>query len=115
MAANKQAKGGIGCLGVVGLCFILYLIGSNGGASKSDALFECQNAVKAKLKSPSSVQFAHYGDSTITEVRDNTFRITSHVDSQNSFGAMMRSDFSCECQYKSKDNWIVSDVKIYNR
>jgi hypothetical protein len=45
-------------------------------------------------------------------VSGNQYRLTSHVDSQNSFGAMLRSKFVCTATETSKDNWRVDSVLL---
>lgn len=54
------------------------------------------NFVKRRLLAPSSAKFppAHGPDVKITPLGGCRFRIESYVDSQNSFGAMIRSRFS---------------------
>ncbi len=63
----------------------------------------CQNAIKELLKAPSTAKFPN-----ITEWKfgkeNGVVTIQSYVDAQNSFGAMMRSDF----QFKFKDDKVIS-------
>lgn len=54
------------------------------------------NFVKRQLKSPTSAKFPYTSDRdvSITKLSDCRYQIHSYVDSQNSFGAMIRSRFS---------------------
>jgi hypothetical protein len=62
--------------------------------------------VKDKLKSPSSAEFAGMTDPGF-KIKKNGFEYTigSWVDSQNSFGAMMRTRFAGKVRQIDKDNW----------
>ncbi|PZF63343.1 hypothetical protein DEI81_08015 [Curtobacterium sp. MCBD17_013] len=87
---------GIGCGGIVALAIILTVIGSfshSSDDSVSDNSFEaksaCENQVKDHLKSPSTAKF----NDSVSGV--GPFTVTGTVDSENSFGAMLRSNFEC--------------------
>jgi ribosomal protein L40E len=71
--------------------------------AKDRALF----IVKGMLKSPSTAQFS---DPTITKTA-NVFEVIGYVDSQNSFGAMLRTDFTVTFK-KIGDKWDLVDIKI---
>jgi hypothetical protein len=49
--------------------------------------------VERQLTSPSTAKFAGTRQSSIAQVRKDQYRITSYVDSQNGFGAMIRTQF----------------------
>src|SRR5262245_33786226 len=53
------------------------------------------------LKAPSTADFASMSDAQITGFADSGFRVDAYVDSQNSFGAMIRSPFTTIFQYRS--------------
>ena len=58
--------------------------------------------IKMQLKSPTSAKFASiFNKQQVSIVSEGTchFRILSHVDSQNSFGAMTRMKFSALVHY----------------
>lgn len=74
-----------------------------------------QNSVKALLKSPLSAVFSdeHYKVS----LTDSTVYITGYVDSQNSFGAMLRGTYIANLKYiggdmDDPDNWIIIQCTI---
>jgi len=54
-----------------------------------EAIAQCEDLVQSKLKSPSTAQF----DSTAKGFGEWT--VTGTVDSENSFGAMLRSEYQC--------------------
>lgn len=65
-----------------------------------------QEAVKAKLKAPSSAKFpgcafgAHEYRIRADEARDTVW-VMGHVDAQNDFGAMLRSDFGVKLERRN--------------
>lgn len=68
--------------------------------SGADAEHACQELVKDRLKSPASAKFSglsHTGTG-------DEYTVTGSVDSQNSFGALMRSDFVCTVRANG-DSW----------
>lgn len=67
---------------------------------KSEAWVCAQFAIEDKLKSPSTAEFEPGGGTySTTKLYDNTYKIDSYVDAQNSFGGMMRTRFSCIVEY----------------
>jgi hypothetical protein len=59
------------------------------------AVVMCREIVKEQLKSPSTAEFPWVADRHGV-TKDGTYLVLDHVDSQNSFGAMIRSKFYCE-------------------
>ena len=70
--------------------------------------------VKPRLKSPSTADFP--GSTTksnhVTLLSDGKFKISSWVDSQNGFGAIVRSNWSCEVTIDKEDNVAISNLII---
>lgn len=61
--------------------------------SEYEAIHQAKTHVKSLLKSPSTAKF---GDYKATIITDNKINIVSYVDSQNGFGAMIRTYFQCD-------------------
>jgi hypothetical protein len=77
-----------------------------------------QEFVKDFLKSPASAQF---GSECKVMVEDDqkTYHITAYVDSQNAFGAMLRTNFMIKLKYvgsipQEKSSWLLLDYQILN-
>lgn len=64
--------------------------------TKQDAVVESHLVVQKLLKSPGSADFPFQPDETIDQLNDSTFIVLSYVDSQNSFGALLRSHYKCK-------------------
>jgi hypothetical protein len=99
-------SGGLTILALI-LGFAIVGVISNsraGGDSLSDNLLEakssCESRVKDQLKSPSTAKFDSEAHGT------GPFTVDGFVDSANSFGAMVRSDFSCKVRVESDANYV---------
>ena len=103
-----------GCLGMfLFMLFILSVISLSikSGCSGSDkvkeytklnALIASQNFVETRLTSPSSAEFSYDYENKVQKINDTTFRVVGWVDSQNRFGAMVRSNYTCTIIFYSK-------------
>lgn len=67
--------------------------------SKNQALVMSESFVKDNLKSPSTAEFSSDFNNDVTQLNDSTFEVKSWVDSQNGFGAMLRSNYSCKITF----------------
>lgn len=80
------------------------------------AVVQCRNFVTQQLKSPATADFPLL-DHKIWQLKDRTYVVKSYVDSQNSYGATIRSSWHCKVQYVSGDrldqsNWKLLDLEI---
>ncbi len=64
-------------------------------ASSTDAYFMATRFVRESLKSPRSAKFPPDREATVRHLGDNQFVISSYVDAENSFGALIRSHYIC--------------------
>lgn len=64
--------------------------GNDDAGDAGTARYACEERVKNSLKSPSTADF-----SGVTTTGSGPYSVTGDVDSQNGFGAMVRSSFSC--------------------
>lgn len=81
-------------------------------ASDTGAWTVCQKFVSQELKAPSTAKYPRQSQATITALTPLRYRVTSYVDAQNSFGAMLRQPFVCEAVYDGNDQWTRALVKI---
>lgn len=110
----------------IGGCFLISVfaavINPSSGTSASDApsTYEYQLSARAfsesyierLLKAPSTAEFCR---GSATDLGDNRWRVVSCVDSQNSYGAMIRSDWETTLLYSGGDvadanNWKLEKV-----
>lgn len=108
--------------GLIFLCLIILvaIFGSNEDATKAktyrpgevDAFVVSQEIIKRYLKAPSTAKFASYSGSVVT-LKGNLFYVTSYVDAQNSFGAMLRNRYVWWGYYnKNTKTWNTDRLKI---
>lgn len=81
----------------------------------SAAYIVSQRYIESILKSPSTADFP-FMDFTATHLGDGRYRVTSYVDSENGFGAMIRSDWTVLMTYKkdgsrtAPSSWELEEV-----
>jgi len=66
--------------------------------SEAAAWHVCQHYVKQKLLSPATASFPLFYD-RFSKVDETTFWLEGHVDSQNAYGAEVRTSFQIKVQY----------------
>ena len=101
---------------IVSLIILMIFIGDtpvsendNTNINTSIASFQAQEYVKKSLKSPSTAKFPGLWELVnhgvvAYEKETNRYEVVSYVDSQNSFGATIRSDWSVVLKYLGGDN-----------
>lgn len=121
--ANQKGRGG--CLGAILVIFLfaglLSLCGGNDDGSDDPENLEfgsfdvCTQFVKERLRAPATAEFPNEfeddGEVTITHVGE-TYTVISHVDSENGFGALLTTPFTCVVRHVSGDNWRLVDLNM---
>lgn len=77
-----------------------------------------EREITKQLKAPSGAKFSGYSETTVANLRGggpNDWIVRGHVDSQNSFGAMLRNNYQVILQFEEgKDNsYRIKSVDIY--
>lgn len=106
---------------LAGILFVVIIIMNNGPApskpdtsstrTKSEVYAMAQVFVKRALKSPSSAKFPVTSSASILE-KDGMWFVASYVDSQNSFGAMIRTQWAVAMKYEGSGNWKLITIDI---
>lgn len=66
--------------------------------------------VKARLKAPSTAKFSGYGETKTKYLGDCKHVVVGYVDSQNSFGAQIRTQYGVTVKNeKGTDNWVLEE------
>lgn len=100
--ATKVALAIIIILVLLGLIGSLFTGGNHGSLSKTvtvqqhdekEAFYISQQIVEKILKAPSTAKFPWFSESEVRGLSDGSYHVKSYVDSQNSFGAMLRSNY----------------------
>jgi hypothetical protein len=88
-------------------------------SSQGDKLGACivaEKFVAQQLKSPSTAEFPPGTSECRASQNGSRWTVSSYVDSENGFGAMIRSDYSVEMQYNpDRDNFTLIDTQITSR
>jgi hypothetical protein len=70
-----------------------------------------QDAVRSQLKAPATARFPSVVEAVVRTEADCTFRVRSYVDAQNSFGALIRSNYETVIRHFPDDGtWQVQSV-----
>ena len=75
--------------------------------------FKCENVIKGILKAPKTAEFAGYGDWNFIKDKDG-IKVSSFVDSENSFGAMLRTKFKIEFNRDGNIKKAIIGDQVYN-
>ncbi|MEI6880278.1 MAG: zinc ribbon domain-containing protein [Bacteroidota bacterium] len=91
---------------------------SNKNPHASEAVVMHRHFIEQLLKSPSSADFENSLAVKAVDLGNNRFKITSHVDSQNGFGAVIRTEYEIILRYLGGDpltlnNWELEDYTFY--
>jgi hypothetical protein len=88
--------------------------GEDDGADSSDrsgmAEVMCEEFVTDRLKAPSTAEFL--GASSVDLTGREQYEVTASVDSQNGFGAMIRTPYVCLVNYEGDDQWKLVNLAI---
>lgn len=78
-----------------------------------EAYVSSKQFVADTLKAPSTARFCSYDEARVTRLSGERYRVVGWVDSQNSFGAMLRSDFSCTLELRDNgETWRAVDISV---
>jgi hypothetical protein len=100
-----------GAVAIVGTLAAIYFCGGNSGGSSSDigkivtAKIACHDWVKDQLKAPATADFTDDDEPAVDGIY---YTFTGSVDAQNSFGAQLRSRWTCKVQDIGNDFTKVS-------
>ncbi|OFW89289.1 MAG: hypothetical protein A3B66_00440 [Alphaproteobacteria bacterium RIFCSPHIGHO2_02_FULL_46_13] len=78
------------------------------------ASIKCEYAVRNSLIAPSTADFPLYADYVGVDPHTKVFTVKSYVDAQNTFGAMIRSNYICKVYWSADDTniWQVKNVQM---
>jgi hypothetical protein len=100
-----------GLLVAVTAAGLLTACGGSSSGGEGGAYDACERAVESQLKAPSTADFSGIFDSEITDNGDSTYDVVGYVDSENSFGAKIRSNWTCTVR-DTGDNWDLVDLNV---
>lgn len=75
---------------------------------KIDVCAYSQLEIKTKLKDPSSAKFQDCSAGSYERIEGEKYRFKSWVESNNSFGAKVRNNFSCEVRLEKDESYYIN-------
>ncbi|MCY0960856.1 hypothetical protein [Streptomyces sp. H27-H5] len=87
--------------------------GSSTPADGFEATVMCEQFTKQRLKSPGSAEFSGADETTVTTISGTApwkYRVVGHVDSQNSFGALVRNTYDCTTVTEDGETWKIDTL-----
>jgi hypothetical protein len=110
--------GVMGCLGLALLILLLVVSSRNlpTGMSLDDddimAFVKAKRFVSVHLKAPGSAKFCDYSEARVIPAGGGEYIVMGHVDSQNGFGAMLRSKFAAKVRKLPNGDWESVEVGL---
>jgi hypothetical protein len=80
----------------------------------TDAYFMSWKFVKSNLKAPSTAKFPYSNQAEIIATGINQWKVTAYVDSENSFGAKIRTYYTATVRYIGNDEWELVNIKFFS-
>lgn len=82
-----------------------------GAQDRTDACVMAQVFMQQRLAAPETARFQLCSQANIAFVGDGVFDVVSYVDSQNSFGAQIRTIYSMRLKSRGDDRWDLLEVE----
>lgn len=113
----------IRALAAIGALAVPFLLAACGGSSSSDADFNqttrdfaaydaCKAAVSDQLKAPSTADFQGSTSVDYRTTGGNNITVSGWVDSENSFGAKLRTTWTCSTDVDSHGSPSNTDATV---
>lgn len=97
--------------GLVGVIVLWSLVSGDDGPDPDMAIVMCHDAVRDRLRAPATARFPTFSETQVSQT-ENRFRVRSHVDAENAFGAMIRSNWDCVIEAEGGGAWRVISLDI---
>ena len=99
---------------IVGTPFVILMIvaapegdsSPSGDELKFGARDVCHQFVEDRLRAPATAGFENSREATIS-VANGIHTVRGHVDSENGFGALIRSDYTCQVRHSGGENFTL--------
>ncbi len=111
---KKVLFAGIGCLSLFSMCCVCGMIGTIfdiGEGNEVAAKVRAEMFVTDQLKAPRTARFPST-TSYVARSFDDTWMVSGYVDAQNSYGAMIRSEWFVTLRYEGRDKWKLVSIEF---
>ena len=109
---RSNRKFGIGCGTILVVIWIIGAIMGPGEPDEIDAFVMSRQFVEKALKFPSTAEFCSFTDARIVDLGEGRFRVSAWVDSQNGFGATVRTQYVCVLSGEDSDTWTLENLEL---
>jgi hypothetical protein len=76
------------------------------------AIVMCEDHVKEYLKAPSTAEFSGIAETVVVAEGNGKYVLLGRVDSQNSFGAKLRTKYACAVADLGNGNWAFEPLVV---
>ncbi len=88
--------------------------------SRTDVIQKAHQAVVSVLKAPATAKFPVINDFdkdsySVSKYKDGPYLVKGYVDSQNSFGAMLRNNWAVTLEFDGEEGFFVSNIEVGER
>ena len=116
---SKAALGLVAFIAIVVMVVVVVWAGANSeeyaeDTARTSARSHAQTFVKRHLKAPATAEFPWGMDEySIVSLGDGRWKVSSYVDAQNGFGAMVRSQWDVTLRRKEDGSAWLEDINIH--
>jgi hypothetical protein len=120
-SVSRRALIGYAVLGLLVLVIVAINVAQSGRSSaprpampsddSAAAFVMCKKFVGDRLKAPATADFASILSSTTRTLASDKYEVTSYVDSQNGFGAQIRTHYVCTVAAIGNDQWRLINLE----
>jgi hypothetical protein len=104
---------------ILGLIVLVAICGANDTSSQPDKALivvkvvdTCEAQVRQNLKAPSTAKFSGIWNTEVKDHGSGKYSARGWVESQNSFGAMLRNEYICMVKDAGSNPWIVTAFSV---
>lgn len=73
----------------------------------------CKRFAGQQLKAPATAKWPMLEVARVDTLRDSLYRVTSYVDAQNAFGALLRTSYACTVRHDSLTLWTLTALRFW--
>lgn len=98
--------------GIIGALVVWTIVaGGSKDNKRLEAINACHQFVSRQLKAPAGADYEPDSEAQVTNTGDR-WTISGHVDAQNSFGANVRSAYTCEMTNTQGNEYHADNVNV---
>lgn len=76
------------------------------------AYYMSHQFMEKQLKAPSTAKYPRYDENFVKDLGDGRYTVDAYVDAENSFGAMIRTNYTCTLKYAGDDKWTLEEIHL---